>query len=151
MHTSFSFRHYVLWNSVSKTVSFLPTDTHIHTHTHTHTHDFYPFSFFIFHLSTYHCILYHIYLLIYSVYCLGIQSPWLFLFCLLLHHKCLKYSKVKVKSLSHVWLFATPWTVAYQAPQSMEFFRQEYWSGLPFPSPGIFPTQGSNLGLPHCR
>ena len=42
----------------------------------------------------------------------------------------------KVKSLSHVRLFATPWTVAYQAPQSMEFFRQEYWSGLPFPSPG---------------
>ena len=41
----------------------------------------------------------------------------------------------KVKSLSRVWLFATPWTVAYQAPQSMEFSRQEYWSGLPFPSP----------------
>ena len=34
-----------------------------------------------------------------------------------------------------VWLFATPWFVAYQAPLSMEFSRQEYWSGLPFPSP----------------
>ena len=44
--------------------------------------------------------------------------------------------KVKVKLLGHVQLFATPWTVAYQAPQSMEFSRQEYWSGLPFPSPG---------------
>ena len=44
--------------------------------------------------------------------------------------------KVKVKSLSRVRLFATPWTVAYQAPQSMGFSRQEYWSGLPFPSPG---------------
>ena len=43
--------------------------------------------------------------------------------------------KVKVKLLGHVQLFATPWTVAYQAPQSMEFSRQEYWSGLPFPSP----------------
>ena len=43
--------------------------------------------------------------------------------------------KVKVKSLSRVRLFATPWTVAYQAPQSMEFSRQECWSGLPFPSP----------------
>ena len=43
--------------------------------------------------------------------------------------------KVKVKSLSRVQLFATPWTVAYQAPQSMEFSRQEYWSGLLFPSP----------------
>ena len=41
----------------------------------------------------------------------------------------------KVKSLSHVQLFATPWTVAYQAPPSMQFSRQEYWSGLPFPSP----------------
>ena len=42
--------------------------------------------------------------------------------------------KVKVKSLSHVWLFATPWTVAYQAPPSMGFFRQEHWSGVPLPS-----------------
>ena len=41
--------------------------------------------------------------------------------------------KVKVKSLSHVQLFTTPWTVAYQAPRSMGFSRQEYWSGLPFP------------------
>ena len=43
---------------------------------------------------------------------------------------------VSEKSLSHVWLFVTPWTVAHQAPLSMEFSRQEYWSGLPFPSPG---------------
>ena len=44
--------------------------------------------------------------------------------------------KVKGKSLSRVQLFATLWTVAHQAPPSMGFFRQEYWSGLPFPSPG---------------
>ena len=50
--------------------------------------------------------------------------------------------KVKVKSLSRVQLFATPWTVAYQAPSSMGFFRQEYWSGLPFPSPGDLPNPG---------
>ena len=43
--------------------------------------------------------------------------------------------KVKVKSLSRVRLFATPWTAAYQAPQSMGFSRQEYWSGVPLPSP----------------
>ena len=43
--------------------------------------------------------------------------------------------KVKVKSLSHVWLFATPWTAAYQAPPSMGFSRQEHWSGVPLPSP----------------
>ena len=49
---------------------------------------------------------------------------------------------VKVKSLSHVQLFATPWTAAYQAPPSMGFSRQEYWSGLPFPSPGDLPDPG---------
>ena len=43
--------------------------------------------------------------------------------------------KVKVKSLSRVWLLATPWIVAYQVPLSMGFSKQEYWSGLPFPSP----------------
>ena len=42
--------------------------------------------------------------------------------------------KVKVKSLSPTWLFATPWTAAHQAPPSMGFSRQEYWSGLPLPS-----------------
>ena len=47
--------------------------------------------------------------------------------------------KVKVKSLSRVQLFAAPLTVAYQAALSMEFSRQEYWSGLPFPSPGCLP------------
>ena len=50
--------------------------------------------------------------------------------------------KVKVKSLSCVRLFETPWTVAYQAPRSMGFSRQEYWSGLPFPSPGDLPNPG---------
>ena len=43
--------------------------------------------------------------------------------------------KVKVKSLSHVWLLATPWSVAYQAPLSMGFARREYWSRLPLCSP----------------
>ena len=43
--------------------------------------------------------------------------------------------KVKVKSLSHVWLLATPWTAAHQAPPSTRFSRQEYWSGVPLPSP----------------
>ena len=45
--------------------------------------------------------------------------------------------KVKVKSLSRVRLFATPWTAAYQAPPSMGFSRQEYWSGVPSPSPYV--------------
>ena len=43
--------------------------------------------------------------------------------------------KVKVNSLSRVWLFTTPWTVAHQAPPSMGFSRQKYWSGVPLPSP----------------
>ena len=45
----------------------------------------------------------------------------------------------------------TPWTVAHQAPLSRGVSRQEYWSGLPFPSPGVFPAQQSNPGLLHCR
>ena len=49
----------------------------------------------------------------------------------------------KVKLLSHVRLFAIPWTVAYQAPPSMEFSRQEYWSEFPFPSPGDLPSPGT--------
>ena len=49
--------------------------------------------------------------------------------------------KVKVKSLSRVWLLATPWTAAYQAPPSMGFSRREYWSGVPLQ----FPNQASNL------
>ena len=51
-------------------------------------------------------------------------------------------SNSEMKSLSRVRLFATPWTVAYQAPPSMGFSRQEYWSGLPFPSPEDLPDPG---------
>ena len=50
--------------------------------------------------------------------------------------------RVKVKLLSHFRLFATPWTVAYQASLSMGFSRQEYWNGLPFPSLGDLPDPG---------
>ena len=48
-------------------------------------------------------------------------------------------------------VFVAPWTVAHQAPLSVEFSRQEHWSGVPFPSPGDLPHSGWNLGLPHCR
>ena len=53
-----------------------------------------------------------------------------------------------MKWLSQVQLFATPWTVACQAPPSIRFFRQEYWSGLPFPSPGDLPNLGIKPGSP---
>ena len=56
--------------------------------------------------------------------------------------------KVKVKLLCCVQLFATPRTVAYQASPSMGFSRQEYWSGLPFPSPGDLPNPGVEPGSP---
>ena len=52
--------------------------------------------------------------------------------------------KVKVKSLSHIWLLVTPWTAAHEAPPSMGFSRQEYWSGVPLPSP-YYP-----IGLLYC-
>ena len=59
-----------------------------------------------------------------------------------------KKERKKVKSLSRVQLFVTPWTVAYHAPLSMEFSRQEYWSGLPFPSPEDLTNPGIEAGSP---
>ena len=53
-----------------------------------------------------------------------------------------KLVKVKVRSLSSARLSVTPWTTAHQAPPSMGFSEQEYWSGLPFPSPGDLPDPG---------
>ena len=56
--------------------------------------------------------------------------------------------KSKVQSFSHVQLFATPWTVACQASPPMGFSKQEYWSGLPFPSPGDLPNPGIEPKFP---
>ena len=58
---------------------------------------------------------------------------------------------MKGKSLSRVQLFATPWTVAYQAPPPMGFSWQECWSGLPFPSPGDLPNPGIEPGSPEFQ
>ena len=57
----------------------------------------------------------------------------------------------EVKWLSCVRLFVTPWTVAYQASQSMGFSRQEYWSGVPFTSPGDLPDPGIEPPSPGRR
>ena len=54
----------------------------------------------------------------------------------------------KVKSLSRVQLFVTPWTINYQAPLTMGFSRQECWIGLPFPPPGDLPNPGIELRSP---
>ena len=56
-------------------------------------------------------------------------------------------SAKNVKLLSHVWLLAIPWTVAYQAPPSVTFSRQEHWSGLPFPSPGHLSNPGIDRSI----
>ena len=56
--------------------------------------------------------------------------------------------KKKRKSFSCVRLFVTPWTVVHQAPLSMEFSKQEYWSGFPCPSPGDLPDPGMKPGSP---
>ena len=69
-------------------------------------------------------------------------------FCFINYAKAFDSVKVKVKSLSRVRLFATPRTLTYQAPWSMGFPRQEYWSGLPFPSPGDLPSRGIELKSP---
>ena len=80
-------------------------------------------------------------LLIIKIFLMPLTGPNNPLLC---HYFCyyLKWKKVKVKSLSHVWLFATPWTVTHQASLFMGFSRQQYWSGLPFPSPGDLPDSG---------
>ena len=70
------------------------------------------------------------------------------------HITCYKHThdyiqvKVKVKSLSRVQLFGTPWTVARWVPLPMGFSRQEYWSGLPFPPLGDLPNPGIEPGFP---
>ena len=81
---------------------------------------------------------------------LHITSP--FQNCVLIH-SCLYWASVHVQSLSHVWLFTTPWNVTCQAPLSLDFSRQEYWSELSFPTPGgscwpgIEPTSLSSPAL----
>ena len=63
--------------------------------------------------------------------------------------ECIEVSKVK--SLSHVQLFATPWTVACQAPLSVGFSRQDYWTELSFPSPGELLDSGMEPGSPELQ
>ena len=64
---------------------------------------------------------------------------------------CVTNGLANVKSLSRVWLFATLWTVAHQAPLSIGFSRQEYWGGLPFPSPDDLLNPGIEPGSPSVQ
>ena len=73
-----------------------------------------------------------IHMLAYSFFA---PSIYIWIIC----HRRACVDTILVKLLSCVWLFEIPWTVAYQAPPSMEFSRQEYWSALPFPSPVFLP------------
>ena len=70
------------------------------------------------------------------------------MFCHLTSFVSIHAIEKKVKSLSHVGLFATPWIVACQAPPSRESSRHVYWSGLPLPSPGDLPDPGIEPGSP---
>ena len=85
-----------------------------------------------------------IHMLAYSFFA---PSIYIWIIC----HRRACVDTILVKLLSCVWLFEIPWTVAYQAPPSMEFSRQEYWRGLPFPSPEDLPKPGIKPGLTHCR
>ena len=78
----------------------------------------------------------------------GIQIIWFSQTCCELSGS---ESCVCVCVLSRVWLFATLWTTARQAPLSMGFFRQEYWSGFPFPLPGDLPKPGIKPAFPAPR
>ena len=83
---------------------------------------------------------------------LQIRTTKLYLTSLLIkklnNNLCSLVVKVKMKVLSLVRVFATPWTIACQAPPSMGFPREEYWNGLPFPSPGDLPDPGIEPGCP---
>ena len=76
----------------------------------------------------------------------GMCVLWSHTSAVLLNHEY--FSESESVSRSVVSDSATPWTAAHQAPLSMEFSRQEYWSGLPFPSPGDFPNTGIKPGSP---
>ena len=64
------------------------------------------------------------------------------------YHRRGAYVCVYAESLSHVQFCVTPWTIAHQAPLTMELSRQEYWLGLPFPSPGDLPNPRIKPGSP---
>ena len=103
----------------------------------------------------YHLSKFHIYVLIYSI-CVSLsdlvhsvsQAP---VSSTSLAQTQMHSFLLKVKSLSRVQLFATPWTVAYQAPPTWDFPGKSTGVGCHFLLQGIFLTQGSNPGLPHCR
>ena len=106
--------------------------------------------FFILLLSSY--FHHSVFQLTYPFFCLSysaisVQCILYFNYCIYL---CLFFSAF-AQLLSRVCLFATPWTVACQAPLSMGFSRQGYWSGLPCPSPGDLPDPGIKPGPMHCR
>ena len=125
----------LLENTVSPSTSQTPPPPTTHTHPHTHTHSYYA------HTSqeTETC-----FYLGFQNTALRLKSGNMLLLLIFstIGNKC-KYTPVAVvQPLSHVWLFVTPWTVAHQAPLSMGFPRQEYWSRLPFLSPADLPHPG---------
>ena len=92
---------------------------------------FFSFYFCIWWMATPVIISWYFIMVIFCISLMAFHIYWSFV-----------YPQNEVKSLNHVQLFATRWTVAYQAPPSLGFSRQEHWSGLPFPSPGDLPNPG---------
>ena len=109
------------------------------------------------HKTSYHLSTYKVLTILLTLFpMLYFTPPQAYLFCniksvLFIHPYRFHSSSPKVKSLSRVWLFVISWTVAYQAPWSMGFSRQEYWSGLLFPSPGDLPNPGTEPGSPSLQ
>ena len=70
------------------------------------------------------------------------------------HMKCFARSHIQYMLcivIQSFWLFVSPWTLAHQAPLFMEFSKEEYWNGLPFPSPGYFPNPGIEPRSPELQ
>ena len=103
-------------HGVTKSRDDLANNTHTHTYTHTHTHT--------------HTFDVHISSLVKCLSCPLWREIFVFYYCIV------RITCMCAQSLSCIWLFETPQTVACQTPHSMEFSKQEYWSGLPFPTPG---------------
>ena len=98
----------------------------------------------LFHLWNYNCFSAKPNWFILSFLLPFVHYAWDHLKCMFVYisHECV------LSCFSSVWLFVTPWTIVYQASQSMEFSWQEYWSGLPCPSPGDLPDPGIKAASP---
>ena len=81
----------------------------------------------------------------------GSNEEWLSYVCVCVFYMCVRIHAAAIQCTRHVWLLAAPWTAAHQAPLSVGFLRQGYWSGVPFPSPGGLPDPGTESTSLHWQ